>query len=725
MRIFLFCFFTLLSHGSFSQTPVFKGSLSNKDYNNIQGLELIDDFVYTTSRHFCQKDSSESVQKACLGIHKFDLGLNLISGLILDTLYPLGTNRMLFDKQLNEILLLAHPHSVLAGRPIVVNEFDLDLNINKTQFLYGDSNAIITVDGVLRHADSYYFSGRELNEYEHSYVVKTDSNYNIIWDRRYATGTEENEVIDLQVTIDNNLIYINRHDDGVGTMANTGLQCMVIDQDGNKLDSLSLADGTEPYPNYQLLQASDGSYYMNTGTSQEPTILLTWSHLVKYNESLDSLIWDLELPFNDIFNGRRYVVNDIVELANNDILLVGNTEDYTPSIFNESIDRIAGHGYAIRISPYGEIVWLRVYRKHHLDNRIPEDEYGKFNIQTLSKAKELEDGRILFGATYSYNWKQEQVIREYGDPIAEAGLMIVNADGCLDHEECQEVIEMDSIIEPRKAWFHIGTRWTYEYITEQEDTTTYSHITYEVSDSIIQDDQVVYLVTNDRGLPTERMIQSDTEVWFWDEPMQDWQLTYDFNVRESYPISYMQDGQIIDTKAVVDTVVFMVFGDWYVLHDDVLRIEGYGQDGEPFTAEIVEYCGRREGGLRWELGQDLSERNYRIGRLRCFEQDGFFYNLSTDSTVDYIDCDSTWQEIKVSTQEPAVLSKLNVYPVPTQDYINVEGLTANTQYQILNSNGQVVSKGKTDGSLIKDIPKGVSILQIWINGSWHNHKLVR
>lgn len=725
MRLIIVIWFFCDCSSVWTQSPIFRGALLDMNRNEIQDLELVEDQIFITTKHICDIDSLDNVRIFCLGIHSFDLDFSIQKEVLLDSLFPEGTNRLYYDKELERILLLGHQHSIVYGRPIVINEYNLDLEPIQTQYIYGDTTVYMNVDGVIRFDDHYYFSDSEFGTFGESHIIKTDLDYNIIWDRNYKTGTKTNSVIDLQATLDDNLVYINRHNDGSGTSANTGLQCMVIDQDGNKLDSLSLVDGTEPYPNYQLLQASDGSYYMNTGTSQEQTILLTWSHLVKYDEGLDSLIWDMELPFNDVFNGRRYVVNDIIELANNDILIVGRTEDYTPSIFDDSFDRIAEHAYAMRISPEGEVVWLRVYRTPHFDDRLPETEYGKYRYHTIVKAKELEDGRLLFGGIYYYHSLQASVIQEDGDPISEIGLMIVNADGCMDHEECQEVIEMDSVIAPRKAWFHIGTRWTYEYITEQEDTTTYSHITYEVSDSIIQDDQVVYLVTNDRGLPTERMIQSDTEVWFWDEPMQDWQLTYDFNVRNSYPIRYMQDGEVVATEAVVDTVVFMVFGDWYVLHDDVLRIEGYEQDGEPFRAEIIEYCGRREGGLRWELGQDLSDRNYRIGQLRCFEQDSFFYNLSTDSTVEFVACDSTWQEVKVSTEDAASLPSLNIYPVPTQDDVFIEGLAPNTRYQILNMQGQLIQQGLTEASKISDIPAGVSILQLWIDGQWRSCKIVR
>ncbi|WP_313029107.1 reprolysin-like metallopeptidase [Soonwooa sp.] len=71
-------------------------------------------------------------------------------------------------------------------------------------------------------------------------------------------------------------------------------------------------------------------------------------------------------------------------------------------------------------------------------------------------------------------------------------------------------------------------------------------------------------------------------------------------------------------------------------------------------------------------------------------------------------------------------NKLQVYPNPATDMINISNITAKSTYQIVNMAGQVVANGPTDGKVqVSKLDKGVYIITVESNGQKSQTKFIK
>ncbi|WP_300670031.1 reprolysin-like metallopeptidase [Soonwooa sp.] len=71
-------------------------------------------------------------------------------------------------------------------------------------------------------------------------------------------------------------------------------------------------------------------------------------------------------------------------------------------------------------------------------------------------------------------------------------------------------------------------------------------------------------------------------------------------------------------------------------------------------------------------------------------------------------------------------NKLQVYPNPASDVINISNITSKSTYQIVNMAGQVVANGATDGKVqVSKLDKGVYIITIESNGQKSQTKFIK
>ncbi|MEZ4906631.1 MAG: hypothetical protein R2771_03065 [Saprospiraceae bacterium] len=159
----------------------------------------------------------------------------------------------------------------------------------------------------------------------------------------------------------------------------------------------------------------------------------------KYDSQLKNLEWSLLMPTDYYIDNHKFKIYDLMEAKNGDIIACGTVWEERPGgAFVESKDN-KYVGFITRITKEGEYVWFREYRVPAFSELLTDEEYGKFMYGSLLKTIELDDGRIVAGGIAYYNSYE---IINAGETESFLWLMIVNENGCLDGEECEEIIEL-------------------------------------------------------------------------------------------------------------------------------------------------------------------------------------------------------------------------------------------------------------------------------------------
>jgi hypothetical protein len=690
--------------------------------NILRDIEIDGDNMFISVNHFCDPDTSDNSTIACTGLYKLNQHGDLVNSILLDTLGPEGWNRLLFSME--KLYLTGHLHKSFEGRKTLIYKFNENLQIENLTYLSSGNEEIPNSEGILKIDDNFLLYGKiVLDGVSYYNVLKIDLNNNIIWDKVFKRGLLKNEIHDLQLTHDGNLLYLNEFSDSFGAQGESGLQIIKMDTDGNKLDSLEFSGiiaGTDSVP--RLLASNSGDIYCYTFMHPEGSVISSHGHINKYSSNLDTLFWSLKLPINGVMNNRRYRIYDFMESENGDILACGTAYDAGPNAYIDTQDN-SWNGFFIRVSPAGEIMNLRVYKMEHNNPLIPIDELGRYRESSLWNIRELTDGRIILGGTANYTPAQNNIIYPAEDVHSFTWIMTVNSDGCLDNEECQEVINLDGEIKQAQAIFPIGTKWTYDYFPFQydPDIVVHSYITYEVTDTVTQNDTIIYTITNNRNLPEERMIQEENEVWFWDDGIDDWQLTYDFDAVSSYTTQTGNAPDFINNVEVkIDNIGIMFFGDRGVVSlQEVSMVESEFE--EPIQLDILERCGNLDGGLRLGLGLNLFECTDCVGKIRCFEQDTFSFNFNESEEIA---CDSVWITILNATAETPD-KVVSVFPNPSSGIVHIDGIEEDVEYKLFTLSGELVEKGGTVDKKLELGSPGVFLLGIRVGDQWSYSKIIK
>ena len=103
---------------------------------------------------------------------------------------------------------------------------------------------------------------------------------------------------------------------------------------------------------------------------------------------------------------------------------------------------------------------------------------------------------------------------------------------------------------------------------------------------------------------------------------------------------------------------------------------------------------------------DVMVIEWDMSTFKCYEDDSFeLYNPSGE------DCDWWRVNLGVKTEEKA---DLGIYPNPATDFIFIDGIISESQYEILNLNGQIVQTGEitTNKVAINSLNSGVYFIQM-------------
>lgn len=288
----------------------------------------------------------------------------------------------------------------------------------------------------------YSYGLSQIGEVYYANILKYNLITNtIIWDKNYKIGKRLNEMWDFQKTHDGNFIFIMYHrDNDAGTGSNAGYQIVKIDKNGAILDTFDYEDIRRD--KQRILASEEGAIYYTTKNNPLDPIIPTNGRINKLSENMDSILWSIELPSNAFTDGNRYEIFDYYQAANGDIMACGRVWHMPGGPLVAGLNA-SWNGFVTRVTQKGDLKWLRIYRLPNDNPKLPNDKFGDFRYGQIDKIIETEGGDFVLGGTAAYTPTQLDGLKN-GDTISSIWLMVVDKIGCIEGEECENVIHLDS-----------------------------------------------------------------------------------------------------------------------------------------------------------------------------------------------------------------------------------------------------------------------------------------
>lgn len=679
--------------------------------NLTKDMILFDGQIVTLSTQFCDYDTS-SVECAMFG--SFGLNGDLLNSKINDSLATFNGGSNTLAKRSNTLY-----HSVNHLREGYRNTFLHSYNLNfspigTSSYSGPESFSNIGNQGISIIGNNMYVYGDVNNPSgipDSVQIIKTDLEGNELDRFYFSYGNSSLDINNLQATADGHLAFILKISSPAG--ANNGFdgyQLIKIDTSGNVLDSFVFEDNGQQ-PN-RILSTSDGSYYFSSLEHPfygwDPS---SYGMINKMDVNMDTLEWSLILPNDQLVDGRHYRMWDYIEASNGDIVACGMAYDNTDTELSTGVpDRNSTwNGFITRITPDGDIKWLRLYKNNN--DLLPHDEYGRFRPSRLNKIKELPDGRFVAAGDVFVNNRQISGINEQETEAFHLWLLMVDENGCLEGYNCDEIIRLGS---SQNSIVSIGNvRWFYEeveYFGGGNSTIGFRGGS-DVPSFVYEDGTIEF---GDTLAPT--MYIENDKMYFWDHHFQEYVMYYDWQSTTSYQIKYYDGISDVEEIAtvVIDSVTYQKFG------DDSLKVQHVhienSRTEDPYIDVVYEGVGAGYYGIKFLLGCGLCDDNPYTTILRCFSNDSMTYQFVPYS------CDSTW--LTTHTNEIDA-KKVSVYPNPTNNRVYIEGINNDVDYELYTSEGRLVQKGTTADMSIEIEGAGLRILRLKVGSRWTYHKVLK
>jgi len=517
-------------------------------------------------------------------------------------------------------------------------------------------------------------------------VVATDHSIEPLF--RYNKYIANNQIVDLQLDIAGRYHFLILGQDDisagapVGDEKNPHWHIMTMDSLGNILNEIHHVDlGSPSMVGLNFVRLTNGNYVLpalyRPGYGYELSLGDYRGRIHCINGETGEYIWDYILPHDRMFDERTYRIRNLSVANNGDVLGCGVVHD------TDSDDRLHESGFIFRITPDGNLKWMRIYK--HLANIIQPGKDSYYSTSFLSKVKELENGDIIaVGAKYKFNGETYD---------RNLWVLKLNESGCLPSEECQEEITLDSMInvtETREYW-PVGTKWTYAYEWQEGLNIHHDYIQYEIMDTLRENGDLIHLVASSRHEDPLKMKQDHLKISFYNEDLASYQLNYDFDARNVFhTIDDDCTGKYSDLSVKVDSVGFFTLPDNEydpeVFYELIRNQYILGVQPEGEISQVLFGIGRLEGGLPvFSCNDDKT----RIGRIRCFESDEIKVNFQSP-WFDKPACDTLWVEV-INKVADAQESLFNLYPNPASDKLYLEyAHPTNVHFEIRNTLGQTV-----------------------------------
>lgn len=119
--------------------------------------------------------------------------------------------------------------------------------------------------------------------------------------------------------------------------------------------------------------------------------------------------------------------------------------------------------------------------------------------------------------------------------------------------------------------------------------------------------------------------------------------------------------------------------------------------------------------VRFDGGGSYLENFTDVVELRILHDDApSWYGDAIEATLDIDNIQARDSNMNVVDLEN-LKNKINIYPNPSTDFIKVEGLSAETEFQIFSTSGVLVKSGKTKNAEnihVKNLAKGIYLLKL-------------
>ena len=531
----------------------------------------------------------------------------------------------------------------------------------------------------------------------------------INWSRSFTHGGYTKDAHDLQTTYDGNLAFIMNSGApaGVSNIVPT-FKILKISTEGNVLDSFQCKND-DNNNRFSLLVSKTGDYYFCTREHPIKQNTYTVGSVNKLNNKLE-LEWSVELPNNQLIDGRYYKTSRIKECKNGDILTTGRVRDTRDSKVPGGDLSTAWNGFICRMSPNGSIKWMRIYKLPQ--ELLDIDVYGQYRYSDLNKAEELDNGDIIAcGDAFYSNW-QLSALDPYKVQTNQVWQLRVDSLGCLEGYPCDTIIRIRPKEKEKVPTFNIGTTWTYE----EEETVGpgYSIINFKkftIRDTVNSNGRKIYLIWADS------MYYENDKMYFWDQDVNKYQMYYDFSsTTKNYNIEYLDPwtNKIKLAEMSIDSVYNTILGKDTIL-TQLIRIRKNGDPIEDRLVQVYKNIGAGEEYVKL-IFETLSSGPLSITKLRCFNSDTIAYNFQN------YPCDSTWFTTETNNLNH---NSIQVFPNPTNNYISISGLDNDVPFELLNMQGEIIEKAMTKENKIHLFSSGAFILKLFVGGQYICKKIIK
>lgn len=550
------------------------------------------------------------------------------------------------------------------------------------------NEGILVEDSIL-----YSYGLLQKNATLYANVVKYNLNTNtIIWDKNYKNGKRLNEIWDFQNTHDGNYVFIMLHNDAdAGSGSNSGYQIIKIDKDGEILDTFSHNDLIAD--KQRILASKEGPIYFTTEDNLLAPIIPTNGRINKLSENMDTILWSLELPSNAFTDGNMYEIFDYIQASNGDILACGKVW-HMPGGPLVAGPNASYNGFVARVTQQGDLKWSRIYRLPNDNAKLPNDTYGNFRAGQLDKILETETGNFLLGGTAYYTSLQRNSGKiKLEDTLSSLWIMVMDENGCIEGEECEEVIHLDK---------------------KQKETKT--SLKYVTSDNIWN----VGPIFGEK--PFRFTFSSDSTLIngkYYFQKLFSSTETGEFNNEGGY---YREENGIVYELNNIDNKENIIFNFYLNIGDSisvnnfeqemkltVIKIDSIMYNDNVFRRRTTLKC---EGNLKHEWIEGFGT-TYLINPYCYFDNsEGFITCFYVNGKLVYeneynLPC---WY-LGVGTEETKNTSS-SFYPNPAYEIINITMDKELKEVRILDMAGRLKSKHKSSEIDINHLDKGLYIIEV-------------
>jgi len=252
--------------------------------------------------------------------------------------------------------------------------------------------------------------------------------------------------------------------------------------------------------------------------------------------------------------------------------------------------------------------------------------------------------------------------------------------------------------------FEVGDEWIY---TQSYQTQAGSDPkSFIIEEEVEWEGRQALVVRPGLFAGQEYLAQEEGRVYFWDDALGEYQLTYDFDNDSLYYIRYLSYAtNAIDSFAVVVDSIKIDQIDEKNIQVQYCR-SNLGSGGALFPFKIYRGIGFQNFGVRLLIGVvDIN-----VGGLRCFE--------SPDCNIKFVDFPCDTSTVSVHSLKSSL--DLKIHPNPVNDRIYLETTDQNWSYQVINLQGQQMMQGQYQDHIdVDQLPSGIYFLQLQEEGEWY------